>query len=318
MTQQLAVTIVGGFLGAGKTTLVNRLLATGGDAGRIAVLVNDFGAINIDEALIEAGEAGVVTLTNGCICCSLQSDLVGQVEEIAARNPPFDHLVIETSGVSDPAYVLLALGYPRIRERVRVSGVVTVTDATRFGLLVGAPRELAERQLLAADVAIVSKTDLATPAQVRDVHEACTALGVRSLEATDWPAVWLALTAANPATDVSCTPIGPSVESLFEHWSCLEPGPYHLRPLRQTLALLPAEVFRVKGFARIAEVTDAACEVQVVGDRVDIRRGESRGRARPDALVFIGLRNRVDWDDLARRLRSCRAPLMSEIDARPL
>ncbi|HVW68600.1 MAG TPA: GTP-binding protein [Steroidobacteraceae bacterium] len=307
MKRKLAVTVIGGFLGAGKTTLINRLLAASADR-RTAVLVNDFGAINVDERLIESRDAGIMTLTNGCICCSLQSNLVEQVDEIVRRDgPAFDHLIIETSGVSDPGEILRALGYPRIRERITVSSVAAVVDAARFGLLTGPARQLAESQVLAADLVLISKLDMATADQVSATRAACEALGTRCLELSQLAALWDVLCTADPRPEsgTAYTALAPPAHSSFEHWSFSEPGPYGLQALRRTLSSLPTDIYRVKGFTHLQEVPDAECVVQVVGDRVEIRRTDAEPRESRDVLVFIGARGRVDWTDVAGRLRAC-------------
>lgn len=309
MTRKLPVTVIGGFLGAGKTSLINRLLTCGADR-RTAVLVNDFGAVGIDERLIESRDTGVMTLTNGCICCSLQSDLVEQVHEIVRRGgPAFDHLIIEASGVSDPGEILRALGYPRIRGLITVSSVVTVVDATRFGLMTGEPRQLAERQILAADLVLISKSDIAAPDQAASTRLACEALGARCLESAGAPALWELLLALERQPEFRLDPetSGASAESLFEQWSFSEPGPYRLRALRSTLASLSPEIYRAKGFIHLQEVPDANCVVQVVGDRVEIRRADEESDEHRDVLVFIGARARVDWTQIAGRLRACRS-----------
>ncbi len=317
MRKTLAVTIVGGFLGAGKTTLINRLLTSSGDR-RTAVLVNDFGAINVDEQLIESRAAGVMTLTNGCICCSLQSSLVEQVEEIARRDgPAFDYLVIETSGVSDPGEILRALGYPRIRDQITVSSVATVVDATRFSLLTGAARQLAECQVLASDLVLLSKLDVAAEAEACATRAACEELGARCLELSQpletssagvEEALWelLFATQQRPLSGSTFALPAAPAQSVFEHWSFSEPGPYELQALRRTLASLPPEIYRVKGFTHVQQIPDAECVVQVVGDRVEIKRADDERREESrDFLVFIAARGRVDWADIARRLRAC-------------
>lgn len=307
MSQQLAVTVIAGFLGAGKTTLVNRLLLSSAER-RAAVLVNDFGAINIDEQLIESRDAAVMTLTNGCICCSLQSNLVAQVEQIVRHEgPAFDCLIIESSGVSDPSEILRALGYPRIRERILVSSVATVVDATQFSLLTGAAQRLAENQVLAADLVLISKLDIATAAQAGETRAACKTLNSRCLDTPETPALWDVLFGREPRLPSASTVAAPGApaQSLFEHWSFTAPGPFGLQALRQLLASLPAEIYRVKGFTHVQEFPDVECVVQVVGDRVEISRtGGEAGESR-DVLVFIGARGRVDWTHLAARLRAC-------------
>lgn len=306
MSHKLAVTVIAGFLGAGKTTLVNHLLASSADR-RAAVLVNDFGAINIDEQLIESRDAAVMTLTNGCICCSLQSNLVEQIEQIVRRDgPAFDCLIIESSGVSDPSEILRALGYPRIRERILVSSVATVVDAMRFCLLTGAAQRLAESQVLAADLVLLSKLDVATAAQAASTRAACKALNSRCLDTPEIPLLWDVLFGTEPRPPVtSAGAPGAPAQSLFEHWSFTAPGPFGLQPLRQLLASLPAEIYRVKGFTHVQEFPDIECVVQVVGDRVEITRADAAGDESRNVLVFIGKCGHVDWTQIATRLRAC-------------
>jgi G3E family GTPase len=303
----LPVTIIGGFLGAGKTTLLNRLLAAA-DGERIAVLVNDFGAVNIDEHLIASRDATVLTLTNGCVCCSLQSDLVSQVAAIARQDgPPFDQLVIETSGVSDPGPVVRALGYPRLRDCITVSGVATVIDVLQYRQLSGAARELAETQLLAADIAIISKSELSDPAAVDDLRTECRSLGIRSIAALETRALAELLfdghaRAARAAA--TFTPAGARPPA-FEHWSLRACGTLRPAALRAVLESLPDEVCRVKGFAKLEGYEDSLATVQVVGSRVDIRRTAADSGATGDVLVFIGVDGRVDWIDIEKRVRGC-------------
>lgn len=95
------VTLLTGFLGAGKTTLLNRILR--GEHGmRVGVLVNDFGAINIDASLVESVEENTISLVNGCVCCEIREDLVSSLEELLTRTDALDHVILEASGVADP------------------------------------------------------------------------------------------------------------------------------------------------------------------------------------------------------------------------
>ena len=129
------VTLITGFLGAGKTTLLNHLLhATSGR--RVAVMVNDFGAINIDKDLIISETQTTVSLANGCICCTVEGDLIDQLTgllNMQAGRP--EHIVIEASGVSNPTKIANTLRYPIFRDRVTIDSILTVVDAEQFDRL---------------------------------------------------------------------------------------------------------------------------------------------------------------------------------------
>src|ERR1700739_285638 len=123
------VVLVAGFLGAGKTTVVNHLLSHA-EGKRIAAVVNDFGAINIDAELITGAADGVVSLSNGCICCSLESDLLRTLATLLRRDPRPELIVIETSGVADPAEIVRNLMDPVIWREAPLETVLCVVDAT--------------------------------------------------------------------------------------------------------------------------------------------------------------------------------------------
>ncbi|MEC9343177.1 MAG: GTP-binding protein, partial [Pseudomonadota bacterium] len=137
MTQTLSkipATVITGFLGAGKTTLIRNLLATA-NGRRIALIINEFGDMGVDgEVLKGCGEEtcpedDIVELTNGCICCTVADDFVPTMQKLLERDRRIDHIVIETSGLALPQPLVAAFTWPEIRERVTVDGVVTVVDA---------------------------------------------------------------------------------------------------------------------------------------------------------------------------------------------
>ena len=167
------VLLVTGFLGAGKTTVVNHILAHAGGR-RIAAVVNDFGAINIDAELVAGASDGVVSLANGCICCTLEGDLLRTLATLLRREPRPEAILIETSGVADPADIVRNLMDPMILREAPLETVLCVVDAA-------APPEAMEdpllrAQLRLADVVALSKTDLAEEAGRARVRAAVAAL----------------------------------------------------------------------------------------------------------------------------------------------
>ena len=183
--RKIPATVVTGFLGAGKTTLIRHLLKTA-NGKRLALIINEFGDIGIDGEVLKAcgnedcGEEDIVELANGCLCCTVADDFVPTIEGLLARDPLPDHIVIETSGLALPKPLVRAFGWPEIRTRLTVDGVVAVVDgpAVDAGVFAADPdavqeqreadealehesslEEVFDDQVNCADLVIVNKTD---------------------------------------------------------------------------------------------------------------------------------------------------------------
>ncbi|NMG34358.1 GTP-binding protein [Azoarcus sp. TTM-91] len=157
--ERLPVTVLTGFLGAGKTTLLNHLLRTSGR--RYAVIVNEYGEIGIDGELVVGAEEEVLELNNGCICCKVRGDLIRVVGGLLKRRGRFDGILIETTGLADPAPVVQSfMADDEIRQSARVDGVVCVVDARHFLASLARTRE-AGVQLAHASCVVVNKAELA-------------------------------------------------------------------------------------------------------------------------------------------------------------
>ena len=164
--QRIPVTVVGGFLGAGKTTLVNHLIKTGGK--RFGVIVNEFGDINVDGALIEnleADEDGVTEFSNGCLCCVGRDDLAEAMIKLAMRKNPPEHLLIELSGLADPVPVAQTVLDPQLRGLFDLDSIIGVADARNLERTLSDVPEGAVQLAYASNI-VLNKTDLADESQL--------------------------------------------------------------------------------------------------------------------------------------------------------
>lgn len=172
----LPVTIITGFLGSGKTTLLNHIL-TNQQGLKTAVLVNEFGEIGIDNELIVSTEDNMVALNNGCVCCTINEDLVQAVYKVLERPEKIDYLVVETTGLADPLPVALTFLGTELRDMTRLDSIVTTVDCANFSLDLF-NSQAAYSQIAYGDVIILNKTDLVDEADVdalevriRDIKE---------------------------------------------------------------------------------------------------------------------------------------------------
>ena len=165
----MPITIITGFLGSGKTTLLNHILSHNQD-WKVAVLVNEFGDINIDSQLLVSIDENMVELSNGCICCTINDGLVDAVYRVLERSDRIDYMVIETTGVADPLPIMLTFLGTELRDLTRLDSVITVVDAEAF-TSEHFESEAALRQITYADITVLNKTDLASPEQLEKLTD---------------------------------------------------------------------------------------------------------------------------------------------------
>ena len=168
MTPSIPVTVITGYLGSGKTTLLNRILTDEHDR-KVAVIVNEFGDIGIDSQLVMNADEEILEMNNGCICCTVRGDLIRLIGNLLEKREKFDHLIIETTGLADPAPVIQSFFVDEImRSRTELDAVVTVVDAKHVWDHWDSSE--AQEQIAFADVILLNKIDLVSPEQV-DVLE---------------------------------------------------------------------------------------------------------------------------------------------------
>lgn len=315
------VTVIGGFLGAGKTTLLNALISAETDR-RLGVLVNDFGSINIDADLVVGVDGEMVSLGGGCICCSIREDLASSIIGMLSREDAPEHLVIEASGVSDPAAIARAIRGPELQSLVCLDGVVVVVDAQDHLAAGFRQRVVIGGQLKAADIVVLSKADLLEPGQLEVVEAKVrkTVPRARVLASShgDVPAAVVlgfgsdvipesgnvAVTLHQAGRDEA----EPDHTAVFTTWSYTTDVPLSPKRLKRVINALPPSVFRVKGVLQVARERTRKAVLHVVGRRAELELGAPWGDTQPRSkLVFIGAPGSLDTVSLTDMLQACEA-----------
>jgi G3E family GTPase len=307
------ILLITGFLGAGKTTLINRLLAEP-QGRKLAAVVNDFGAIDIDATLLASVTDGVISLKNGCICCSLQGDLLRTLSTILRRSAP-DGIVIETSGVSNPAEIVRALLDPVIFREAALDAVICVTDAR---MLTDQPElfddTLWRSQLDAADYIALSKTDLVS-------QQECDLVRGRLGRHKPGRAIYHMVDGRIPpellfSADLHRPAAGRAPKSMtalpaFQTISWTSRVPLIMARFQNVIGQLGPRLVRAKGIVEFAERPGQAMLFQLVGTRATISPAP-QGVSGTDAvqLVFIARSGDLDEAALASSLERCRVSRM--------
>jgi len=317
----MPVTIITGFLGSGKTTLLNQILQNKQNL-KVAVLVNEFGDINIDSQLLISYDDDMVELSNGCICCTINDGLVEAVYRILERDEKVDYLVIETTGIADPLPIILTFVGTEFRELTRLDSIVTVVDSNLFE-----PdrfdSEAAIKQISYADMILLNKTDLVNSQKLEKLESQIKILkqGARILR-TQQCRVPLPL-----ILDVGLTPIKTYQKEQQTHhhhqhnhdhdhqyhshhlendgfvsMSFISDRPFDIYKFEKFLTeQMPSEVFRAKGILWL-NGSELRHIFQLSGSRYDMK-SEPWTSSPSNQLVFIG--RHLDIDKIRQQLNNC-------------
>lgn len=283
---KLPVTVIGGYLGSGKTTLINHLLRNANGV-RLAVLVNEFGELSIDEDLIEAEEDGLMSISGGCVCCAYGSDMIGVLEDIRDAKPGFDHILLEASGVALPASIMTSVA---LVEGLRADATVVLADAEQVRRN-AANKFLSDtilRQLEQADILLLTKTDLVDgdqKAAVRDWLRGKTG-AARVVEAAKGAVPLEAVVGALPLAGRRQV-FGADTHAAFDSVVLAPEHPVDAAALAQQLADDPA-ITRAKGYLRTA---DGVALLHVVGPRFEVEQASDDHRI---GVVCIGPKEAFD------------------------
>ena len=308
-TREIPVTIITGFLGAGKTTLLNRIL-TNQKGIKTAVLVNEFGSIGIDNDLITKTEEDVIELTNGCICCTINDELLDAINRILSENKSIEYLIIETTGLADPLPVAMTIN--SARELLRLDSIITLVDCDNFSDDTFNSK-VARSQILYGDIILLNKCDLVSKDRLAIIESRLSEIKrnprlLRSVKG-DVP-LPLILSVGLFKSDVIASS---SIEHEHEHehdelsiegfksFSFESQSSISLRKFQNFLNKIPSTIYRAKGIlwfdqSEITHIFHLAGKRLTLDDSMTNRKKENK-------IVFIG--KNIDSSKLYSQLQDC-------------
>jgi G3E family GTPase len=299
------VILIAGFLGSGKTTFLRHILQWPGDLSKTALLVNEFGQVGIDGELLQGSKIPMVELTNGCICCSIQSDMLKAIEEILDGFHP-ERLLIEATGLADPFEILRFLSTSDVSSRLSLPMVVTVFDAELweaqecFG-------PLFYNQIKAADLFLFNKIDLLPKddipkclEEIREINQGCSIIPTHYGQ-IDPDVLWTPVIdqARQPAFTLPdlVAPHGSAEESGYVTFAFEEEIPFKDDCFRRFMERLPFELYRVKGFALLDDKRFFLNHVRGKTEWTEVNQSG------PTKLAFVGWK--VDEEEVLNQVKAC-------------
>ncbi len=322
------LTILTGFLGSGKTTLLNHIL-TGDHGLKVGILVNDFGSINVDAELVVDVDEGMISLANGCVCCQIRDDLVDSVAELIDRPDPVEYIILEASGVADPAGIYMTFVDSAYRDLIRLDSVTCVVDTDQvFTYDDPDLAKLKLQQIGFADLVIMNKVDLAGAEGAAKVKRWIDGFfsRVRVVPAVNCEVpleILLSVGRFDASRVVTETKSEHSHDhgnhnhgSFFSTWSLTEDAPFDRRAFERMIKReLPANIYRCKGFVYLSDDPDHRYVLQVVGRRIELTKDRPWGTdVRANRIVAIAHKSTLDPAQLGELFNGCVATCVSVTD----
>ena len=311
------LTVLTGFLGAGKTTLLQKIL-TGDHGLRAAVLVNDFGVINIDADLVVSVDENIISLANGCVCCSIRDDLRAVIDDLIASPEPPEYIILEASGIADPGSIAITYSIETSDRRVKLDSIICVLDAEQmFETPEHMPLKLC--QIAAADLVLLNKVDLVDEAQIKTIDKWLDENFhrhriIKTSQCAVPMEVLLSSGRFDPGHHYACEEEHCSHHQHdttgFKSWSYETHSALIIGAVEEVVRKLPVNIYRCKGVLNTVDAPDSKTILQVVGKRVSFSDGGSWKQTVPvSKIVVIAADGKLDEADLKDQFDQCLACL---------
>lgn len=314
--ERIPVTIIGGFLGAGKTTLVNHILETA-EGRRLVVFVNDFGEINIDLELIDTVEEDRIALTNGCVCCTLNNNLITSITDYAKQDANIDGFVIEASGVSDPRQLSSSLTLLEEAAIARLDSSIYVFDAYTFAQLAFEDQELIIDHACYADLVLLNKVDSVNADALAGIQDLLAESApysriVKTRYCSIDKAVLFGHSNSRDDSNINYSnrsglnnAIDLQHVTRFTSFSIVSDKPVDRLKFKYFVELLHQICIRAKGFISFKDDSEKDYSFNLVGNRATLEQRKSAIASSSTELVFIGESSILDENTIKNNFRLC-------------
>ena len=310
----IPITIISGFLGSGKTSLLTHILES--DHGmRIAVLVNDFGKLNIDAEQISTIEGETISLTNGCICCTIRDDLLTEVLRLFEKPIIPEHIIIEASGISDPSLIAHTFLMPAMQGVVEVDSIISLVDADQTLALDEQFKDLAQRQIRVADLILINKIDLVNESKLEKVRQYIknTVAKTRIIETINGKAPLHVLLGTKTFDSTKTQSSAKGTDPEFQTWTYQNDNQFTFMALRKAIEDFPSSIYRVKGFIHLESTPEKQGVFHMTGGRAWLRFGKFwKQEERITRLVFIGKKGEIEPNIINAHFDQCQIKFSRE------